>query len=118
MLRTNGSVLIAGGYNRDIDLDQELNSSADSLHAVIQFNAQTFLAQYTSSGVFEWAADLDTESYLQHAMVSSSDGIALAVTGPGALDLDPGPGVEEVTATSGTPFILSLIHISQPTRPY
>jgi len=108
MLRTNGSVLIAGGYNRDIDLDQELNSSADSLHAVIQFNAQTFLAQYTSSGVFEWAADLDTESYLQHAMVSSSDGIALAVTGPGALDLDPGPGVEEVTATSGTTYIIQL----------
>ena len=105
---TEGNVYITGFFAGQVDMDP--GAGEHLLASAGDFMRDGFVASYASDGALRWAVDIDCSTLLHPKAIDTdaSGGVVVTGTYTGTADLDPGPGLEEVIASSLDGFMLRL----------
>ena len=105
-----GNIIIGGQVENDIDFDPGPGVAM----VTIIGDGDGYVCKLDPSGVFQWVAQFGGDEtqleWVQDLVTDAVGNIYVAGAFGGTADFDPGAGV--------TQLVLSLIHISEPTRPY
>ena len=104
-----GNVYVAGYFQGTADFDPGPNT-----YNLTSTSYETYVAKYTSRGALAWAKDMGGTTpggtaYGPELAVTNDGSVYVTGDFTGTVDLDPGPGVHNITSTGGVDVFVTKL---------